>query len=161
LKRSRFLAHAAGVVTLTLGLLTAVLTSQASACSCMPGTEGDRFQRATHVFAGLVLGETVEPDPSSSYGARYVYAVTVHTEYKGDVPDQVDVRSYVMTSVCGLRLRPGVEYLVFATGDSTDGRVETTSCSGTRGAAGGPPVTTVPTSSTTTAPTTTCTTAAA
>jgi hypothetical protein len=52
-----------------------------------------------------------------------------------------------------------VEYVVFAHGDSADGRVETHLCSGTRPASAGPPVTTLPSTSTTTPPTTTCATA--
>ncbi|MEU4745549.1 hypothetical protein AB0G02_34500 [Actinosynnema sp. NPDC023658] len=157
MKRWRVLAHVAGVITLTAGLLTAVFTGPASACSCQPGTEADRFQRATHVFSGLVLSETVEVgDPAVSYDDRYRYAVAVGTEYKGDVPQQVDVLTYSMASLCGFRLARGVEYVVFAFGDSSDGRVESTSCSGTRAASAGPPVTTT---STTTTPTTTCTTA--
>ncbi|WP_461123016.1 hypothetical protein [Saccharothrix stipae] len=160
--RFRFLAHAAGVVTVTAALLTAVFTNPASACSCLPSTEGERFQRATHVFSGVVLSESVEAgDPTSPYDDKYRYAVAVRKEYKGDVPRRVDVLTSTSDGLCGIRLFVGVDYVVFAHGDSADRRVESHSCSGTRPASGGPPVTTVPSTTTTTPPTTTCATATA
>lgn len=160
--RFRLLAHAAGVVTVTAALLAAVFTSPASACSCLPSTEGERYERATHVFSGVVLSETLEPgDPASPYDDKYRYAVYVRTEYKGDVPRRVDIVTSTSGGMCGIRLYSGTSYVVFAHGDSADGRVESNYCSGTRPASAGPPVTTVPSSSTTTTPPTTpCVTAA-
>ncbi|MFE9748867.1 hypothetical protein ACFYOT_28510 [Saccharothrix saharensis] len=158
--RFRFLAHAAGVVTVTAALLTAVFTTPASACSCLPSTEGQRFYQASHVFAGVVLGEALEAgDPATRYDDKYRYAVAVGREYKGNVLDRVDVLTSTIGSMCGIRLAVGVEYVVFAHGDSADGRVESHLCSGTRPASAGPPVTTLPSSGTTTPPTTTCATA--
>lgn len=158
--RLRPLAHAAGVVTVTAALLTAVFTSPAGACSCLPSTEGERYQRATHVFSGQVLSQAVEAgDPSSPHDDKYRYAVAVHREYKGDVPARVDVVTSTSGGLCGIGLRVGVEYLVFASGDSSDGRVETHLCSGTRLASAGPPVTTLPSTTTTTPSTATCQTA--
>jgi len=148
-----------GVVTLTAGLLTAVFVTPASACSCLPSTEGERYARATHVFEGLVVSSAVEPvDPSNPYDDKYRFAVKVGREYKGDVPRLVDVATYVQGSLCGQYLSVGSKYLIFASGDSSDRRVETYLCSGTRLASGGPPITTT-SGSTTTTPT--CTTASA
>lgn len=156
----RFLAHAAGVVTVAAALLTAVFTSPASACSCLPSTEGQRFHQASYVFDGVVLSETLEAgDPSYAHDDRYRYAVAVGRVYKAAMPSQVDVITYASGGLCGIRLRPGVEYVVFAHGDVADGRVESHLCSGTRPASAGPPVTTLPTTSTTTPPTATCATA--
>ncbi|XVS62375.1 hypothetical protein ACQPYE_29470 [Actinosynnema sp. CA-299493] len=158
--RFRFLAHAAGVVTVTAALLTAVFTSPASACSCVPSTEGQRFQQATHVFNAVVLSEAVEAgDPTSPYDDKYRYSVAVRTEHKGDVPRRVAVITSAGGAMCGIRLYPGTEYVVFAHGDSADGRVESHYCSGTRPASAGPPVTTLPPTTTTTPPTATCATA--
>lgn len=162
--RFRFLAHAAGVVTVTAALLTAVLTSPASACSCLPSTEGQRFYQATSVFAGVVLSETFETgNPSVTYDDKYRYAVAVGTVYKAAVPPQVDVVTAASGAMCGIRLYLGVEYVVFAHGDSSDGRVESHWCSGTRPASAGPPVSTLPGSNppttTTTPSTATCATA--
>lgn len=156
--RFRFLAHAAGVVTVTAALLTAVFTTPASACSCLPSTEGQRFYQATYVFDGLVLSETLEVgDPAYPYDDNYRYTVAVGTAYKAVVPAQVDVITSTSGSMCGIRLSVGVRYVVFASGDVSDGRVESHLCSGTRPASAGPPVTTLP--STTTTPTPTCATA--
>ncbi|WP_257902498.1 hypothetical protein [Saccharothrix obliqua] len=150
------MAHAAAVATIAAGLLTAVLTGTASACSCFPNdNEGWRYARADHVFVAKVLSERVE-------GSQYVYRAQVGTEYKGDVPHRVEIATHVQGSACGVRLTTGTEYLVFGHGDSSDRRVETAMCSGTRLASGGPPTTT-PTGSTTitTTPTTTCATSPA
>ncbi|QFZ18981.1 hypothetical protein [Saccharothrix syringae] len=147
--RLRPLAHTAGVLTITTALLTAVFTSPASACSCVPSTEGERYQRAQHVFSGRVTAvETEQNDPSTVGDDRYRFRVEVQTEYKGDVPPAVDVLTSIHSGTCGITMSTGSDYLIFATGDSSDARVETNYCSGTRLAAGGPPVTTVPTSPT-------------
>jgi hypothetical protein len=160
LARFRFLAHAAGVATVTAALLTAVLTTPASACSCLPSTEGQRFYQATYVFDGVVLSETLEAgDPTYPYDDKYRYTVAVGRAYKAAVPSQVDVITSTSGAMCGIRLSVGVEYVVFASGDVSDGRVESHWCSGTRPASAGPPVTTLPDTTTTTPPTTTCATA--
>jgi hypothetical protein len=161
LARFRFVAHAAGVVTVTAVLLAAVLTSPASACVCFPGgNEAWRYQQATQVFSGKVVSEKV--DVRDGHNDRYRYGVVVHTEYKGDVPRYLNVVTLKNYS-CGLRLTVGTEYLVFTRLVSSDGLLEIDQCGGTRSAASGPPVTTSPsspgmtttTTTTTTTPTTT------
>lgn len=155
--RLRFLAHAAAVTALAAGLTAAVFTGTASACSCYPGdTEQQRHARATHVFAGVVQSKNIDAgDPGQTYDDKYRYTVKVGQEYKGGVPDVVDVLTPYQVSACGITLTVGVEYLVFAHGDSGDGRVESYTCSGTRLASGGPPTTTTNSST----PTTPCNTA--
>jgi len=154
LARPRFLAHAAAVTTLTAGLVTAVFTGTASACQCLPDGEGLKYLKADHVFVGLVLSERRD-----TVKDLYVYTALVGEEHKGDVPRRVEIATHYQGSACGLRLQPGTRYLVFAHGDSSDRRVETNQCSGTRPASGGPPTTT-PSSGTWAAPTSTCATAA-
>jgi hypothetical protein len=156
LARLRFLAHAAAAVTVAAGLTTAVFTGSASACSCYPGdTEQQRHERATHVFAGVVQSRNIEygSNPRETYDDKSRYTVKVGQQYKGGVPATVDVLTPYQVSACGITLTVGVDYLVFASGDSSDGRVESYTCSGTRLASGGPPTTT------TTTPTTPCNTA--
>jgi hypothetical protein len=153
LARSRLPAHAAGALTITAVLVTTVLTGRASACSCLPSTEGERFQRANHVFTGEVVASAVEEnDPSTVGDDRYRYRVQVGAVHKGDVPPVVDVLTSIHGGTCGITMTVGTGYVVFASGDASDARVETGYCSGTRLASGGPPVTTVPTGSTTTTP---------
>jgi hypothetical protein len=161
LARFRFLAHAAGVVTVTAVLLAAVLSSPASACICFPGgNEAWRYQQATQVFSGKVVSEKV--DVRDGHNDRYRYGVVVRTEYKGDVPKFVNVVTLSNYS-CGLKLTVGGEYVIFSKLLSSDGLVEIDQCGGTRSAASGPPVTTSPSSpgmtTTTTPMTTPCATA--
>ncbi|MBB5956801.1 hypothetical protein FHS29_003394 [Saccharothrix tamanrassetensis] len=157
--RLRFLAHAAAVTTLAAGLLTAVFTGTASACSCLPDGEGLKYLKADHVFVALVTSERLDKrDPNSGTDDRYVYTTKVFKEYKGDVPRRVEITTHYQGTACGIRLVPGTKYLVFAHGDSSDRQVDSNQCSGTRLASGGPPTTT-PGSGTSTPPTTPCATA--
>ncbi|MFD9733566.1 hypothetical protein [Umezawaea sp. NPDC059074] len=150
------LAHVAGVLTLTAGLLTAVFAGSASACSCPPGGEGEKFQRADHVFSGLVLAKVLEAgDPSTSLDDLNRFVLLVGTEYKGRVPRVVSVTSAVQGATCGVEMLERRRYVVFATGDAADRRVEATLCGGTRLADSGPPVTTTSTPVTTTCATAT------
>lgn len=162
--RLRLFAHVAAVGTAAAALLTVVSVTPASACSCFPEGEGAKYQRAQHVFTGTVVDLTVEQgDPSVPYDDMHRYTVQVHHEYKGDVPRKVHVVTHSQGATCGIRLNHGTQYLIFAFGDSSDHRVETNLCSGTRLASGGPPITTTPTPTTTptSMPTSTCTTAPA
>ena len=150
--RLRFLAHAIGAAVLATGLLTAVLTGTAAACSCLPGdSEPQRYARAQHVFSGSVVAAAVIEKGRVDYvwDDLYAYTVEVDQEHKGDVPATVTVTTNYATSMCKLSLAVGHDYLVFAFGDSSDGEVSSHSCSGTRGVAGGPPVTTTATTPTT------------
>ncbi|MEO6087922.1 MAG: hypothetical protein ABIQ18_32915 [Umezawaea sp.] len=147
----RKIVHIAGVLTLTAALLTAVFTGSASACSCMPSSEGERYQRADHVFTGLVVAKVEElGDPATAQDDRNRFVVVVSTKYKGDVPNVVNVLSHVQPSMCGVQMQERLRYLVFATGDASDRRVESMLCNGTRSADGGPPVTTTSPTTTTT-----------
>jgi hypothetical protein len=128
---------------LAAGLSTAVTAGTASACSCAPATEPQRYARAQHVFSGDVIGVTVDSrNPEYTYDDMYHYIVHVDQEYKGDVPATVEVVTFYMPSLCGLTLFIGTEYLVFANGDSSTGEVRSFVCDGTRRAAAGPPATT-------------------
>ncbi|MBB5956802.1 hypothetical protein FHS29_003395 [Saccharothrix tamanrassetensis] len=160
--RLRFLAHAMAATTLAAGLVAAVFTGTASACSCIPGEgEPERYARADQVFTGTVLSEELEVNnPDVTYDDKYRYAVRVGREYKGDVPAQVDVLTSTSGAACGLRLSVGTGYLVFANGPTPDGAVQTHLCSGTRLASGGPPSTGPSTGPTTTTTTTLCGTSA-
>lgn len=142
--RLRFLAHVIGAVALTAGLSTAVLTGTASACSCLPGdTEQQRYERAQYVFSGDVVSVAVVERGRANYiwDDLYDYTVVVGQEYKGDVPATTHVTTAYASSMCGLSLAVGHEYLVFAYGDASDGEVSSHLCSGTRSATLGPPAT--------------------
>ena len=60
------------------------------------------------------------------------YRVEVTETSKGDVQDEVGVVTYDNGGMCGVDLTAGRDYRIYATGDSSDGKVETNLCSGTR-----------------------------
>lgn len=120
----RRIARVAAAVVLAGGLMTA---GTAHACSCALATEEEAFARADHVFQGRVLAESDEA------GRQMVrYRVVVTKERKGHVPRYVSVLTATSSASCGAKLVVGKDYLVFATGDSSDRKVETGLCSGTR-----------------------------
>ncbi|MDX8032449.1 hypothetical protein SK803_19730 [Lentzea sp. BCCO 10_0856] len=106
--------------------MTAVFTGTAHACSCVPATEEQAFARADHVFQGRILAKSDEPDQ------KVRYRVVVSKERKGDVPRYVSVITEMSSASCGAKLVVGKDYLVFATGDASDRKVETSLCGGTR-----------------------------
>ncbi len=106
--------------------MTVGLTGNAWACSCAPATEEQLFERADHVFQGRVLAKADEPE------RKVRYRVVVYKERKGDVPRYVSVVTADNGAMCGVDLTVGKDYLVYATGDASDKKVETNLCSGTR-----------------------------
>jgi hypothetical protein len=132
----RHLIRTAGVLTLVAGLLTAVTVGSASACQCWPGEqEPQRYARASHVFTGVVTDKVRHAQQH-----QYRYTLQVGVEYKGDVPETVEVVTYDEVAACGLTsLVVGGDYLMF-TFLRTDG-FWTNSCGGTRPASHGPPIT--------------------
>ncbi|KJK47353.1 hypothetical protein UK23_20645 [Lentzea aerocolonigenes] len=122
----------AAAVVLTAGMTT-VAAGTAHACSCAPATEEQLLARADHVFQGRVLEKVVEAPQ------KVRYRVAVAEERKGDVPDEVGVVTYDNGGMCGVDLAVGKDYLIYATGDSSDGKVDTNLCSGTRQENAAPP----------------------
>jgi hypothetical protein len=127
----RRIARLAAAVVFTAGLTTA---GTAHACSCAPAAEEDAFARADHVFQGRVLARSDEP------GQMMVrYRMVVSRERKGHVPRYVSVITATSSASCGAKLVVGKDYLVFATGDASDRKVETGLCNGTRQVSSGKP----------------------
>jgi hypothetical protein len=136
-------------------LLIGVFVTSASACTCAPGGEGAKYQRATNVFTGVVLH--TGPAPVGQSGDRNRFLVLVVKNHKGSVPFLINVDSYVQVATCGIVLKNWETYVVFTSGDASDFVVETESCSGTRLASAGPPITTEPPTTTTPPPPTSTT----
>lgn len=131
--RLRLLRSVASVGVLTATLLVGVFVSPASACSCAIESEAEHYERADHVFTGTVLQKTVERGHKADpFDDLHRYAVRVHEVLKGKVPRHVNVITTVHSAMCGIELTKGAQYLIFAFGDSSDRRVETNLCSGTR-----------------------------
>ena len=125
-------ARLVATALLTAGLTTA---GTAHACSCAPATEEEAFARADHVFHGRVLARSDEPDQQ-----MVRYRVVVTKERKGKVPRYVSVITATSSASCGARLVVGKDYLIHATGDASDRKVETGLCSGNRQVNGSKPV---------------------
>lgn len=119
------IAKLAAAAILTTSLTTAA-AGTAHACSCAPATEEQLQARADHIFQGRVLAKTTEAPQ------KVRYQIQVTEERKGDVPDDVGVVTYDNGGMCGVDLTVGKDYLIYATGDATDGKVDTNLCSGTR-----------------------------
>ncbi|MEV6243609.1 hypothetical protein [Lentzea sp. NPDC051838] len=119
------IARLAAAAVLMAGL-TAATAGTAHACSCVPFTEEQLLERADHVFQARVLSKSEEPDQMMRY------RVVVSQERKGDVPRYLSVISHRSSATCGVEFVVGKDYVVYATGDAKDRRVETHLCSGTR-----------------------------
>ncbi|SDD09323.1 hypothetical protein [Actinokineospora iranica] len=158
-RRDRRLGRVLAVIALAATMLVGLFVTSASACSCFPGGEGSKYQRAQHVFEGLVISETlVAGDPEETRDDKRRYLVLRLHSYKGSAPILVNVETYVETATCGTKLIVWEKYVVFATGDPSDFVIETGLCSGNRLAEYGPPITVDPPTTTTTPPPTTTTT---
>ncbi|MEU0883954.1 hypothetical protein ABZ345_35610 [Lentzea sp. NPDC005914] len=112
----------AAVVVLMAGLTAGT----AHACECVSFTEAQMVARADHVFQARVLSKSEEPDQMMRY------RVVVSKERKGDVPRYLSVISHRSSATCGVEFVVGKDYLIYATGDAKDRRVETHLCGGTR-----------------------------
>lgn len=126
------IARLVAAAVLTAGLTT-VAAGTAHACSCAPATEEQLLARADHVFQGRVLEKLVEAPQ------KVRYRVAVAEERKGDVPDEVGVVTYDNGAMCGIDLVVGKDYLIYANGDSSDGKVDSNLCGGTRLVDAAPP----------------------
>lgn len=118
-----------------LGLLAGAVLAvgsagPAGACSCVETSDDEAFAAAAVVFAGVVTGRQ-DPPPaqvqSSADPATWSFAVS--TVYKGDVLEGQQVQSAMSGASCGLELRVGGEYLVFA---DRQGPLTGNLCNGTR-----------------------------
>ncbi|WP_235926171.1 hypothetical protein [Actinokineospora pegani] len=149
-RRRRF-GRVLAVVLAVSAMLGGLFVTSASACSCFPGGEGSRYDRADHVFTGLVVGEETlaGADPDTALDDVIRYRVLRLQTHKGQPPILVNLDTSVAGATCGIRLNVWEGYVVFASGDAADGVVETGLCSGTRPAAQGPPITEDPPTSTT------------
>lgn len=100
-------------VFLVAVLLCAGLGPQiATACSCASPTLENRYEGSENVFTALIIGGEVTNDRVlSSPGIRAHFEVT--ETFKGSVPFEY-LSSHVGGASCGISLRVGVEYLVFA-----------------------------------------------
>ena len=104
---------------LLLAFFLCLLPAQkALACDCEPLISPLEAQTAaTLVFVGKVIAEKKYPLPSIASNYKEVrYSFKASRFWKGEVKQKVDVRFPASPKHCGLKLKKGETYLVYATG---------------------------------------------
>lgn len=127
----RLLASALVVVAgAAAGMMGAA--APACACSCVPTTEAQAYERADTVFAGTLVRRQDPPDGSSSVNlATLMFAVD--KVYKGDVGATQKVLTAMSSASCGLEVQIGKRYLVHADPSAAQpAELEGSLCGGTR-----------------------------
>ena len=113
-----------------IGLLVAAAVllpaSPCLACSCVPVTAAEAFDRAEVVFTGLAAEDTTASFSAGDVEVRFV----IEEVHKGrPLGPTASVFGSNQGSACGIHFRQGTRYTVYAFEDS--GGLETNSCSGT------------------------------
>ncbi|XP_076105987.1 NTR domain-containing protein-like [Mytilus galloprovincialis] len=85
------------------------LISEAYGCTCLPGTDQERFCSTTFASRGRVT------DMKPLKGGEIEYTVAVNYNFKIKVPSTLKVRSNQSSAACGVILDKGVEYLISGT----------------------------------------------
>lgn len=124
---------------LIIGLLTVALSmlgaGTALACSCVPSTEQENYDRAGAVFEAVLVDRQDPPDDEWDESSRLTFIVT--KVYKGEVERVQEITTASSGAACGLEIsRPGW-YLVFA--DEQADALSASLCGGTRDRVGSPP----------------------
>jgi hypothetical protein len=123
-------------------LVLALMSSRAEACSCADRGAQELLRGAHVVFSGEVVrseildaaGNPVLRKGRTAVAPAEVVTFRVHEIWKGDVGEAIRVWNLVgPPGNCGVELRIGEKYLVFAQGDTTDPRwaARTMLCFGT------------------------------
>jgi len=92
-------------------------TSGARACSCMKVTPAEGLSASYAVFTGEVI--QIEPNTATKFGGIEI-ALRVKQVWKGDVGEQVQVRTAGSSAACGYNFVKGETYLVYADRDEAD-----------------------------------------
>ena len=100
-----------------IGLASFSHTSEARACSCMKITPAEGLSSAYAVFIGEVT--KIEPNTATKFGGIEI-TLRVSKVWKGEVGEQVKVRTAGTSAACGYRFVKGERYLVYADRDEAD-----------------------------------------
>ena len=120
------------VVPLFLVLVLVAPAAPAQACSCAGLGTAQKVAGADVIVRGTITGSE---DPGGGNSGRLVnYDVAVAQVYKGTVTATASVRSPADGGSCGIEVRQGTEYLIFARRVGSELRAEL--CGGTAPASG-------------------------
>ena len=100
-----------------IGLASFAQTSEARACSCMKLTPAEGLSSAYAVFIGEVT--KIEPNTATKFGGIEI-TLRVSKVWKGEIGDQVKVRTAGTSAACGYSFAQGERYLVYADRDEAD-----------------------------------------
>lgn len=97
------------LLTITTAIiLTSLVATISSACSCLPTDIESEYNRSDAVFAGTVV--SINPSPET--GGRDVL-VQVSQTWKGPISGTIHVYTPTSESECGYSFSDGVEYIIF------------------------------------------------
>jgi len=132
---SRFIA-----VSLFMFGVVLLLPSPAHACSCAVVTPEAATQRSKVAVVGVVRSRDLSGVDGSSLNPA-VYSIEVHKVFKGHPGTRLEVYSSASGASCGLEVRKGGRYLLFAApggffaeqdDDRNDARLWANLCNGTQ-----------------------------
>jgi hypothetical protein len=126
------LARKAALFLILMGGLFVGLAPKAVACLCMPPLSGKHpcqsYWASDVVFTGL-LSELTEVE--TKYGKRLVARFNIEEAFRGVDTRSIEVYTGFGGGDCGYPFGSGYRYFVYAHRDLQDGRISTSSCSGT------------------------------
>lgn len=105
------------LLAILIGLASFSQSSEARACSCMKLTPAEGLSSAYAVFIGEVT--KIEPNTATKFGGIEI-TLRVSKVWKGEVGEQVKVRTAGTSAACGYRFVEGERYLVYADRDEAD-----------------------------------------
>ena len=100
-----------------IGLASFTQASEARACSCMKLTPSEGLSSSYAVFTGEVT--KIEPNTATKFGGVEI-TLQVKKVWKGDIGEQVEVRTAGSSAACGYNFVKGETYLVYADRDQAD-----------------------------------------
>ncbi len=100
-----------------IGLASFAQTSEARACSCMRLTPSEGLSSSYAVFTGEVT--KIEPNTATKFGGVEI-TLQVKKVWKGDIGEQVQVRTAGSSAACGYSFVKGETYLLYADRDEAD-----------------------------------------
>ncbi|MGB5372929.1 MAG: hypothetical protein WBN15_04030 [Polyangiales bacterium] len=100
-----------------IGLASFAQTSEARACSCMKVTPSEGLSASYAVFTGEVT--EIEPNTATRFGGIEI-TLRVTRVWKGDIGEQVEVRTAGNSAACGYSFVKGETYLVYVDRDEAE-----------------------------------------
>lgn len=114
-----------------LVLILLLVIEHASACTCSPVPFEQEYTQAAGIVVGKVVGITVKSYNHNLKNGRYYnilvrqYRIRVKKTYKGEKVKTLKITTPHEGATCGLRLKKGSTYLIYALTDERYGLYST------------------------------------